>query len=52
MSRTYETILVERRDAVTLLTLNRPDALNALNSQVLADFTGAFADYEQEDNWR
>ena len=29
---TYETILVEQRGAVTLVTLNRPQALNALNS--------------------
>jgi enoyl-CoA hydratase/carnithine racemase len=29
---TYETILIEQRDAVTLVTLNRPQALNALNS--------------------
>ena len=37
----YETILVEQRGAVTLLTLNRPQALNALNSQVLADIVAA-----------
>lgn len=37
----YETILVEQRGAVTLLTLNRPKALNALNSQVLADIVAA-----------
>ena len=52
MPRTYETILVERRDAVTLLTLNRPDALNALNSQVLADFTDAFDEYELDPDQR
>ena len=33
----YETILVEQRGRVTLVTLNRPHALNALNGQVLAD---------------
>jgi enoyl-CoA hydratase len=42
---TYETILVEKRGAVTLVTLNRPQALNALNSQVLADLIDAFASY-------
>ncbi|HAW36947.1 MAG TPA: enoyl-CoA hydratase, partial [Erythrobacter sp.] len=31
----YETITVEKRDAVTLITLNRPKALNALNSTIL-----------------
>ena len=38
---TYETILVERRDRVTLITLNRPKALNALNAQILADLLAA-----------
>ena len=38
----YETILVEQRDAVTLVTLNRPQALNALNSQVLDELIAAF----------
>lgn len=33
----YETLLVEQRGAVTLVTLNRPKALNALNSQVLSE---------------
>jgi enoyl-CoA hydratase len=37
----YETILVEQRDAVTLVTLNRPQALNALNSQILAELLAA-----------
>jgi enoyl-CoA hydratase len=30
----YETILVEKRDAVAVLTINRPDKLNALSSKV------------------
>lgn len=44
----FETILVERRDAVTLITLNRPQALNALNTQVLAELGKAFADYDAD----
>ncbi len=44
----YETILVEKRDAVTLITINRPQALNALNGQVLADLIDAFAQYDAD----
>tara|TARA_R110000782_G_scaffold167129_6_gene259218 strand:- start:21934 stop:22710 length:777 start_codon:yes stop_codon:yes gene_type:complete len=44
----YETILVETRGAVTLITLNRPQALNALNQQVLADLIDAFAAYDAD----
>ncbi len=45
---TYETILVEQRGAVTLITLNRPQALNALNAQVLADLIGAFGAFDAD----
>jgi enoyl-CoA hydratase len=44
----YETLLVERRDAVTLVTLNRPQALNALNAQLAADFVAVMAAYEAD----
>ena len=44
----YETLLVERKGAVTLVTLNRPQALNALNSQVLADLLAAFAAFDAD----
>ena len=37
----YETIIVETRGKVGLITLNRPKALKALNSQVLADVVAA-----------
>jgi enoyl-CoA hydratase len=49
---TFETILVEQRDAVTLITLNRPQALNALNSQVLEELITAFASYEADPGQR
>lgn len=45
---TYETILVERRGPVTLVTLNRPHALNALNSQVLSELIDAFAAFDAD----
>jgi len=48
----YETILVETRGAVTLITLNRPKALNALNSQVLDELIRAFAAYDSDDSQR
>lgn len=48
----YETIIVEICDAVTLITLNRPKALNALNSQILTDLTAAFAAYDAEETQR
>jgi len=49
---TYENILVEKRGAVTLITLNRPKALNALNSAVLAELIHAFAAYDADDGQR
>ena len=47
---TYETILVEKRGAVTLVTLNRPQALNALNSTVLRELIDAFGKYDADDS--
>ena len=48
----YETIHVEQRGAVSVVTLNRPDALNALNTQVLADLIAAFDAFEADDRQR
>jgi enoyl-CoA hydratase len=44
----YTTILVEQRGAVTLVTLNRPQALNALNSDVLKELIDVFAAYDAD----
>ena len=46
--RSYETILVERDGRVGIITLNRPKALNALNSQVMADVTTAAAEFDSD----
>ncbi|HEU5284996.1 MAG TPA: enoyl-CoA hydratase [Sphingomicrobium sp.] len=48
----YQTIIVERREAVTLVTLNRPQALNALNNQVLSELIAAFAAYDSDPSQR
>jgi enoyl-CoA hydratase len=39
----YQTILVESRGAVGLITLNRPQALNALNGQLIGELNQALA---------
>jgi enoyl-CoA hydratase len=48
----YQTILTETRGPVTLITLNRPQALNALNSAVLEDLIEAFAKFEADPSQR
>ncbi len=45
---TYDTIIVEQRGAVTLVTLNRPKALNALNGQVLDELLAAMAAFDAD----
>jgi 2-(1,2-epoxy-1,2-dihydrophenyl)acetyl-CoA isomerase len=40
----YETIQVEMREAVGLVTLNRPNSLNALTTEVGRDFQAAVSD--------
>ncbi|MES2896993.1 MAG: enoyl-CoA hydratase [Pseudomonadota bacterium] len=48
----YETLIVEAHDAVTLIKLNRPEALNALNSQLLAELCAALDTAEADDSVR
>jgi enoyl-CoA hydratase len=45
---TYSNILVERRGAVGIVTLNRPQALNALNAALVAEIGAAFDDLEAD----
>jgi enoyl-CoA hydratase len=45
----FETILTETRGAVAVVTLNRPQALNALNSTVMAELTAALAAYDKDE---
>lgn len=42
MARQYESILIEKRGEVDWLTLNRPDALNAITLQMVAELNDYF----------
>jgi enoyl-CoA hydratase len=44
----FQNLLVERRGAVGLVTLNRPQALNALNAALIAELTAALDDFEAD----
>ncbi len=44
----FETILIETRERVGLITLNRPQALNALNTQVLDELNQALDQFESD----
>lgn len=45
----YETLIVEVKDGVSLIRLNRPDALNALNSTLLGELAKALDAAEADD---
>ena len=44
----YETIIVETRGRVGLITLNRPKALNALNSQLIGELNAVMDGFEKD----
>ncbi len=46
----YEMILMDKKGAVGLITLNRPEALNALNGQMMDEITRALRDLEADDD--
>ena len=47
-TKAYGTILVEQDERVGTITLNRPKALNALNSQVMDEVTTAAAEFDDD----
>jgi len=48
----YETIIVDIDDHVALITLNRPDALNALNTHLLGELVTALEEADRNDKVR
>jgi enoyl-CoA hydratase len=43
MSDTYATLLLRREGALSFVTLHRPEALNAMNAQLVSDLHALFA---------
>ena len=48
----YQNILVAREGRVALVTLNRPKALNALNSELLSELVSALEGFDADDSVR
>jgi enoyl-CoA hydratase len=47
--KALETIIVERRERVGLITLNRPKSLNALNLQLASEVVATLKDFDADD---
>ncbi|MBM3924774.1 MAG: enoyl-CoA hydratase/isomerase family protein, partial [SAR202 cluster bacterium] len=48
----YDTLLVEKRDSIATITLNRPEVLNAMNLKLVKELQGAVEDAEGDDSIR
>ncbi len=49
---TFECILYEKKEGVAIITLNRPQVLNAMNKQLWLDVERALADAREDDSVR
>lgn len=45
----YSTIIVEKKDGVAKITLNRPDKMNSITMEVASEFKAALEDAENDD---
>src|SRR2546428_1336085 len=48
----YETMLVEKRDQITRITMNRPAALNSINDKMGEEFSTALKEAERDEDTR
>ncbi|MDR1816498.1 MAG: enoyl-CoA hydratase/isomerase family protein [Clostridiales Family XIII bacterium] len=48
--KSYNTLSYEQQGAVGIVKVNRPDALNALNAEVITELSGAFAEIAADDS--
>ncbi len=52
MSPEYETILYEKKDKVAVITLNRPERMNAINVQMNADLKNSLKEAKEDSDVR
>jgi len=52
MPESYQNILVDRDENVGIVTLNRPNALNALNFQLVGEVAEALMEFERDESIR
>ncbi|MFS8084974.1 MAG: enoyl-CoA hydratase/isomerase family protein [Acidobacteriota bacterium] len=52
MSQSYETVLLDRRDRVAVITINRPEKRNALNIQTRAEGAAVLDELRADDSVR
>ena len=52
MSENYQHILTERDESIGIVTLNRPQALNALNNQLVAELADALEAFDRDEGIR
>ena len=48
----YETLIIEHEEPILIIKLNRPNALNALNSKLLEELNSALTDADNNDSVR
>ncbi len=52
MAKTYSTLLIERDQGVTTITLNRPELHNAFNEAMIAELGAAFQEFGKDEGTR
>jgi len=48
----YKTVILEKKDGIAILTLNRPEKLNAVNQEMRSEISGILEDLERDEGIR